>query len=360
MVPESSILKKVSPVKIVLPVILGLGIVGYIIYKDWDSQAVVSYSLTKLVIGFILLSFLMMLCRDIGYMIRLRILSNGELSWKKIFYIIMLWEFASALSPSAVGGTAVATYFIYKEGINLGKSTALVLATAFLDELYFIVFFPLVIFSVGIGELFSTDGSFSNNYLYFAVIGYGLKLIFDLLVAYGLFVNPVSFKKILTGIFKLRFLKKWQAKAAQTGDDIIVASVELKGKSLWFWTKAYIATILSWSARYWVVNFLLLALWSGIDIGNHGISLYEHFEIFARQLIMWVMMLVMPSPGASGFAEAVFSDYLAIYIPAGFIGVMVLAWRLVSYYPYLFIGVFILPSWIRRTHKTSQNRGADY
>ena len=34
------------------------------------------------------------------------------------------------------------------------------------------------------------------------------------------------------------------------------------------------------------------------------------FLIFARQLIMWIMMLISPTPGGSGFAEFVFKEYL--------------------------------------------------
>jgi uncharacterized membrane protein YbhN (UPF0104 family) len=138
--------------------------------------------------------------------------------------------------------------------------------------------------------------------------------------------------------------------AANTGDDILTASIELKRKPLIFWLKAFGASFISWTARYWVVNFLLLALLAGINIHFNSISLYEHFEIFARQLIMWVMMLVLPSPGASGFAEAVFSDYLSAFVPIGFAALLALSWRLVSYYPYLFLGIFILPPWIKRTH----------
>jgi hypothetical protein len=347
---DSSILKKVSPIKIVFPILIGLAIVVFLIYKDWDSSIVKNFNFNTLVIFFLFFALLMMILRDIGYMIRLRILSNGELSWKKIFYIIMLWEFASAISPSAIGGTTVATYFIYKEGISFGRSTALVLATAFLDELYFIVIFPLIVLSVGVEQLFSAEGNFSNSYVYFAFIGYGLKVLFDLFIAYGLFVNPQTFKSILLSIFKIKFLRKWKDKGNKIGDDIIIASKELKNKSFVFWIKAYLASVIAWSARYWVVNFLLIGLFVGLNMPVMGISIYEHFEIFARQLVMWVMMLVLPSPGASGFAEAVFSDYLSVFIPIGFVGLLALAWRLISYYPYLLVGVFILPHWIKRTH----------
>lgn len=60
------------------------------------------------------------------------------------------------------------------------------------------------------------------------------------------------------------------------------------------------------------------------------------------------MMLVMPTPGGSGFAEAVFSEYMAEFIPVGFVVVMALMWRIVTYYPYLFIGAIVVPRWVKK------------
>ena len=122
----------------------------------------------------------------------------------------------------------------------------------------------------------------------------------------------------------------------ETGTDLIHTSRMFRNKSLFFWVKVFTATFFSWTARYWVVNFLLLAFFL-VD---------DHILIFARQLVMWVMMLVSPTPGGSGFAEFVFSRYLGDFIPLGFAVVMALIWRLVSYYPYLFIGAIMLPRWL--------------
>lgn len=352
------ILRSITPSKVFLPIIIGFGIVGYLLYKEWNQEAIDLLNFSWFMLFFILISFVMMALRDIGYMIRLRILSEGDLSWKKIFNIIMLWEFASAITPSAVGGTTVATYFIYKEGINLGRSTAIIMGTAFLDELYFLLMFPLVFFAVGTSNLFEIGGTvldnssswFDNKYFYFAISGYGIKFLFDLFLAYGLFVNPESIKKLLILIFKLPILRRWKIGAEKTGSDLVIASEELRKKKFTFWVKAYIATILSWTARYWVVNFLLLALIFGLPNVDQGLiySFGEHIIIFARQLVMWIMMLVMPSPGGSGFAEAVFTDYLGEFIPIGFVAIMAFLWRLVSYYPYLIMGVLVLPKWIKR------------
>ena len=73
-------------------------------------------------------------------MYRIRLLTDKVINWRKSFDVIMLWEFTSAISPSIVGGTAVALFIINKEGVNTGKSTSIVLITALLDELFYVVF----------------------------------------------------------------------------------------------------------------------------------------------------------------------------------------------------------------------------
>jgi hypothetical protein len=297
----------------------------------------------------------MMIVRDLGYMIRLKILAGESLSWKSVFNIILLWEFTSAITPSAIGGTGLAVFFIHKEGVSVGRSSAIVLATSILDELYFILMFPLILLLINPTNLFvlntaiATEAlSFTNKYFYFAIVGYSIKLGFLLFVSYGLFLNPKGIKTFLTWVFKLPLIRRWQKGAIKTGDDIILASKDLKKRPFSFWIKAFAATFFSWSARYWVVNFLLLALLFGIPNTDAVLSMGEHLLIFARQLVMWIMMLVMPTPGGSGFAEAIFSEYMAEFIPIGFVVVMALMWRVVTYYPYLFIGAIVVPRWVKK------------
>jgi hypothetical protein len=146
----------------------------------------------------------------------------------------------------------------------------------------------------------------------------------------------------------LPFLKRWKAKAVQTGDDIITTSAEMKGKPVIFWVKTFGATVFSWSARFWVVNALIMAFRTSADQFTH---IGDQFLIYGRQLVMWVILLVSPTPGGSGVAEYAFPLFLGDFIPSGLETALGLLWRLFSYYPYLFIGFFILPFWIRRVYK---------
>ena len=167
--PDNSekILKKINPVKIILPMLIGLGVVGYFMYNEFKDKEIPSIDFTYYTILFLFISLLMMVIRDLGYMIRLRVLSEKELTWRKILRIVFLWEFASAVTPSAVGGTGVAIFFVHKEGLNIGKSSAIVMVTSFLDELYFIIMVPLLFFLMGGLDLFvivedAGDSFFSN------------------------------------------------------------------------------------------------------------------------------------------------------------------------------------------------------
>jgi len=343
---QHKLISKLKPGRIILPVILGLGIVAWLILKEIDSDALSLLDFTWKSLFWIFVAWFCMFCRDLGYIIRIRILTDNDLSWKQAFRVIMLWEFTSAITPSTVGGTAVAVVFLNKEGLSIGKSTAVVLATSFLDELYFVIMLPAILLLVGGFALFTTSHQLGgiNELKVVTLVGYSIIFTWVLLVGYGLFFNPEGIRKLIVNIFRLPILRRWHSSAVKAGDDIVESSRELKKHPFPFWFKACTATFLSWTARYWVVNAILLAFF----------TINDHFLIFARQLVTWIMMIISPTPGGSGFAELIMSRYISDLIPAdplhaGSIALaMAIIWRIISYYPYLVIGALLLPGWIER------------
>lgn len=342
---EHDVLKVFSGPRILLPIIIGLGAVAWMFYEDFDVNSLSKLNFTYYSLLWLGASVVLMAMRDIGYIIRLRILTSSELNWQQCFRVVMLWEFTSAVTPSAIGGTSVAVFYLHKEKLSVGKSSAIVMATSFLDELYFIVTFPLLLMFFNVESLFTlmdAEGNreFASYFLTTAIVGYSVKLLFTLLVAYGLFVNPNGLKKFIKLVFKIKFLNRWEDGANKTGEELVLASRELRKQNLWFWIKAFIATIISWSSRYWVVNTMFLAFFV-VD---------NHFLVFARQLVMWIMMLVSPTPGGSAFAEYVFQKYMGDFIPlAGLAGSFALLWRFITYYPYLVAGAIVFPRWVKKS-----------
>jgi uncharacterized protein (TIRG00374 family) len=343
------LVRKLKPGRIIIPILIGLGVVAWLVSREINMEVLNHLHMNWRSVFWIFIAWCFMIGRDLGYIIRIRILSENDITWKQAFRVIMLWEFTSAITPSTVGGTAVAVVFIHKEGISVGRSTSIVLATSFLDELYFVIMFPLILLIVGKDVLFTTSLQGSgpallNNLIVVATVGYTIILAWVIFVGYGLFIDPAKIKKTLLYIFRLPLLKKWVKSAEKAGDDIVSSSYELKKKPANFWIKAFTATVLSWTSRYFVINAILVAFF----------AVKDHLLIFARQLVTWIMMIISPTPGGSGFAELILGRYITDAIPADqeFAGGIALAiaiiWRIISYYPYLILGAAITPGWIQR------------
>lgn len=346
---DYELVRRLKPGRIIIPVLIGLAVVAWLISREINREMLSHLQITWRSVFWLFIAWCFMIGRDLGYMIRIRVISENDLTWRQAFRVIMLWEFTSAVTPSTVGGTAVAVVFIHKEGISVGRSTSIVLATSFLDELYFVIMFPLILLLVGKDVLFTTSlqgtgPALLNNLVIVASIGYSVILAWVILLGYGLFIDPEKIKKIILYLFRLPILRKWKISAEKAGDDIISSSRELRKRSAYFWIKAFTATFLSWTSRYFVINAILLAFF----------SIEDHLLIFARQLVTWIMMIISPTPGGSGFAEIILGRYITDTIPAdpihagGLALAVTIIWRIISYYPYLIIGISLLPGWIQR------------
>ncbi len=324
------------------PILIGLGVTGFLLYRNFDKDTFSFLEFSWHVVFFLLLAVLMMVVRDVAYMYRLMVMTDYDLSWKQAFNVIMLWEFSSAISPSVVGGTGPAIFFLYKEGLSGGRSTAVVLTAIFLDEVFFILSVPLV-YAVFGDKIFPPNSLEYGTILSAFYIGYLIIFVYTLFLAYALFINPQMFKSFVSWVFLFPILVRWRTRARKSANHLIQTSKIIRKKPFSYWAKSMLATILSWTGRYWVVNFLLMAFVA------QKYSFADHLLIYGRQLSMWIILLISPTPGGSGVAEYIFADFLGDFITnASWYVPLAFFWRLISYYPYLFIGAVILPVWLRR------------
>ena len=352
MQPDSKqILKAFRPGRIAIPIVLGLGAATYLVLRNFDKHPFESITWSWYSSFWIFMALVMMVVRDGAYMVRIRALTDNHLNWRNSFNVIMLWEFASALAPGILGGGFVFAIFILnREKINMGKSITAILLSSFQDGVFLAVMAPFVYFTVGRERLFSTINvnsisspvKFGEGIYYSFWAVYFIILAYKIFVAYALFINPRFIKWLLMKLFSLPILKRWKRNALDTGSQLIIASAGLKNKGSKFWLYSFAGTFVSWTARYTIVNCLILAF--------HNAPI-DNFLVFARQVIMGIIILLSPTPGGSGIAEFMFPNFLAQFIPDGLAPAMGLLWRLVSYYPYLFIGAIVLPRWIRKTAK---------
>ena len=344
-IDKEKVFKTLNPNKVWIPVLLGLLIVGYLFYQD---ETVTLKNLSRIFTADVIpviMAMLFLLARDIGYIYRIRTITGERLSWKSSIYVIILWEFASAVTPSVVGGTAVAVFILMKEGLKLGKALSYTMITAIFDNLYFVVMAPIV-YLIASGHIFPQNSmletQLGRSLPTLFVVSYILIALYTLVMAFAVLVNPRWFKWILLRITSIKLLRKWRPHAYEQGAEIMLASKEIRGQKSSYWLKITFSTLFIWTARYAMLNCVIEAFTNQ--------DFFQHIIIFARQVVIWITMLISPTPGSSGTAEYIFTQFFKEDL-GSVTFITNIFWRLMTYYPYLFLGALILPRWIARVFK---------
>jgi len=333
-----------TALRVLLPVAIGCVAFWLLFGKDFTTHTWQAVLWTPASVSAIVLAWIFMIGRDFGLSWRFKTLAEGDLSWKNAIRVDMMCEFTSAITPTAVGGSALGMVYLNHEGIDLGRAATLTMTTLFLDELFFVVTCPLIYILMSENALFgfTSDGFGDGIRIVFLLVYAGLVLWTALLFT-GIFVRPHAVRRILLRIMNCRSLRKWYAATDRMTANIVATSVALRGHSAMWWIKIFAATGISWCSRFLVVN----ALMAGFAPQAPQIT------IFCRQFVVWVVLIVSPTPGGSGLSEWIFTEYYGDLIgSAGATLVLALLWRIISYYIYLVAGLFILPSFLTRRKKT--------
>lgn len=335
-----------APWKVIVPVLIGLSAVVLMFMYDARSENLSqiwdSVEFTPRAILFIGVAFLFMFGRDFGLTWRFRALTNHELPWSRALRVDMLCEFTSCVTPSAVGGSTLGMVYLYGEGIKFGRALTLMMTTLLLDELFFVVACPIVAAVTPTDAIFASDAElFSHGIRWTFWVIYALLAAWTLVLFMGIIVRPAWVRAVLARLFSLRFLRRWRRQADGLGESMVATSRQLKSKPLLFWLEVFGGTALSWLSRFMVVNALFMGF-CPYDDPMQGI-------ILARQFVLWVVLMLSPTPGGSGLSEWLFSEYYGDLVPtAGMALILAIFWRLISYYLYLVIGSVIIPGWLRK------------
>jgi len=342
---DEKVLDSIKPSKIILPTIIGLAVISWLVYKQLDLGELKAVQWTSASFGWILVAMTVYLGRHLLYSYRLRILSEGDFSWLKSIELVTILEFASAVSPSNFGGSAVAFFLLIQENISAARSTAIVIYTIIADTLFFVFVFPIMYILMG-RIFFLPDASLSSSWdnMDTALIGVWLLMTaYGLVLLYGLFVQPRHIKRFLKWVAKWPLLSRSRSRIIKAAEDIEVSSRQIRDLPLYVHGKLAGATLLAWILRFFTVTAILLALNPHI-----AQSLLDHIIVLGRGAAIYAFTAYSPTPGGSGVAELVFNQFYSEYVSEGIAVIAALLWRIITYYPYLILGVIIIPNWIRK------------
>ena len=341
---EQEVLESIKFSRIIIPILIGLGVVAYLLWKQFDPEEFAKIDWSSHTLFWVLASLVFLVIRHLAYANRLRILSDYEFGWKKSIELIFIWEFSTSISPTSVGGSAVALFVLSQEKLSAAKTATIVIYSVVLDSLFFVLFIPIFVFFLGNDVIHpSLVGKTELN-----AIGvsfwtfYAIMLSYGSLFFYGLFVNPKQIKKLLGGVTSFGFLKRWQRKAIELGDNMILTSEDMKNRSYGYHFSAFLFTAIAWSCRFILLSCLIIAF---VDI---SLDFETQALLYTRLKAMFILIIFSPTPGGAGFVEYVFGNFLTDFVPIGIAPVISFIWRLFAYYSYLLMGVIIVPNWLRR------------
>lgn len=305
--------------------IISMGVVIYLTY----SPGVLEHLKPKRLPGLVL-AIAVTLLKVYFSAAKIRFLADKAISKMAAIRIALTWDFASAITPSTIGGAPVATFAMAREGMKLGKSSAIVLYGVLLDQFWYALAVPILIISSIYYQVLPEEiglvGNITMILIYISLLAYGG------LLAYGLLINPSALKKIVNVVFRLPFLRKYSAKIRTEAENLEKYSIELRKKPISFVLKAFFLSTMSWLCRIAIPVIVVLSLLPANEI-----------LLVLRSLAMNLAFLVIPTPGGSGGVEGLFAIFLGPLIErSGFIGLAVFVWRIITYYISIGIGIIAM------------------
>ena len=341
--------RPMSAWRIALPVLLSLGAFGVVLWSTYHPgafEAVKRYfrpDLFALAVAALGVQFL-------AGGLRLAHVSNGAFSARAGIRGQITWDFMSALSPPAVGGAPFAALFVSREnGLAYGQVTAIMLFTMVLDQMWFataivsmyvaavwLPVFPTGLGAAGIGTV---------------AVYLGGMLVYIAFFAYATFIRPEVIEKVATAVVRLKWLRRFAPAVRRETRRLGRQARMLHHRPARFYLVGAAYTLLYWAARYGILLLVALSFVADVpqdrahfpDEGSFRATLYV-----IRSAGLWLAGVVMPTPGGAGGIEALAVLYLGPLLPRGFIGPVLVAWRLLTYHLVLGIGVFVASSVLKQ------------
>ena len=157
--------------------------------------------------------------------------------------------FCGRSSPAAI-------FYLTREGLSVGRATTLTLTTLLLDELFFVIFCPIIVLSIPFGELFGEGGIVLGSVRIVFWTVYSCIVAYTGLLYTGILWKPQAVARGLHKLFSIRVLRRWQPAADRMTGNMVATSERVRHCPRTWWMRVFGATVVSWFSRYLVVNAL--------------------------------------------------------------------------------------------------------
>ena len=314
---------------------IGLGVAAHIVFVLLTTERELLKHIGQLSLLHLFLIAVLMILPWLGYATRIVMWSGflGEIiTFVDALRVVVTADVASALSPTAVGGAPIKAGLLLNRGYKNG-SVGFMLTWGMIED---ILFYSLGILIAAwysnelMTELWTTINKFVSSNQNILLVFIGIILSYFALFKLNLLSKYLKLKYYLPAKIKnsiLNFRQKIKQGLEEMKASFSLAFRHGKTRIL----LSFIILILQWLSKFSILVVIVHAF--GID--------FETIQIYIRQWVVYVTMLFIPTPGASGGAEASFLLIFGNSIPKELSFLIVSLWRLFTYYVVLLTAVFL-------------------
>lgn len=264
-----------------------------------------------------------------GY--RLRYSSHGQLNYSSAVRGQVIWDFASSVTPSIIGGAPVAALLMARDDTRpVGEVTAIMLFAMLMDQIWFAVaVFLLVLASVFVDVFPNSLGPVGEGFMTAYFIG---MMIWAGGFAYSTLVRPELLQALVRWIFKIRWLERFRHRVDSELANWTEQARILRAQPVRFYLIGLIFAAVAWIFRYLVLYLIVLSVW---EVPNA-------IQFIMRTMAMLHLALILPTPGGSGGIEGMYALFFTEpLIPKAFLAPTLLVWRFLAYYVTVAVGLVI-------------------
>lgn len=239
-------------------------------------------------------------------------------------------DLGAAVSPTVIGGGPVKLGLLLQKGLSPGKAGFVTILGGLEDIVMYLTALFLCIYYTGESAAQVADAIlsfFTGNWKLLLLIA-TLLIIANQIVRRNVALQirtyiPYKYKKAY-GRFVLG-IKNAMREMIESGG-LVLKQGKLK------LLLSFSVLLLQWTAKFSILLILLKAL--NVD--------FEIFITYIREWVVYLSMMMFPTPGATGGAETIFYYVFEDYIPASILPVIIALWRFGTYYMFLFLSIMIL------------------
>ncbi len=322
------------------PILISLAVLLLIGWLTWEPGALKEF-LHAVNLWLILAAAGLLVLRVFVGGYRLKYSSQHHLTYSAAVRGQVIWDFASSVTPSLIGGAPVAAILIARDDKRpVGEVTAIMLFAMLMDQIWFaIAVFLLVTASLFVDVYPDSLGKVGASFFTMYFIG---MMVWAGFFAYSTLVRPELLQSLVRRIVRLKWLVRFQGRVEGELGNWRERARILRSQPIKFYMYGIVFAAFAWIFRY-LTLFLIVS--SVHEIPNA-------IQFIARTMAMLHLALILPTPGGSGGIEGMYVLFFTEpLIPKGFLAPTLLVWRFMSYYVTIAVGLVITTHVLDRWRK---------